>query len=91
MIMSGAISLPRRRDQFKDAARRRGSYHDAFNKENSPTTPADNKPNNDVFSEDKVTPIIIVLTIHSNIQFLQLLLLFVNKDLNLTNLSPGTQ
>jgi len=53
--MSGAISLPRRRDQFKDAARRRGSYHDAFNKENSPTTPADNKPNNDVFSEDKAS------------------------------------
>ena len=34
MILSGAISLPRRRDQFREAARRRGSYHDAFNKEN---------------------------------------------------------
>ena len=33
MIMSGAISLPRRRDQFKEAARRRGSYSDSF-KEN---------------------------------------------------------
>ena len=34
LILSGAISLPRRRDQFKEAARRRGSFHDTFNKEN---------------------------------------------------------
>ena len=33
MILSGAISLPRRRDQFREAARRRGSYHEAFNKD----------------------------------------------------------
>ena len=33
MILSGAISLPRRRDQFREAARRRGSYHDAFTKD----------------------------------------------------------
>ena len=35
MILSGAISLPRRRDQFREAARRRGSYHDAFNKDSA--------------------------------------------------------
>ena len=39
-IVSGAISLPRRRDQFREAARRRGSYHDTFtsDKENTDTT-----------------------------------------------------
>ena len=35
MILSGAISLPRRRDQFREAARKRGSYHDAFNKDSA--------------------------------------------------------
>ena len=35
MILSGAISLPRRRDQFREAARRRGSYHDAFDKDSA--------------------------------------------------------
>ena len=41
VIMSGAISLPRRRDQFREAARRRGSYHDAFNKENDSSQKTD--------------------------------------------------
>ena len=84
VIMSGAISLPRRRDQFKEAARRRGSYHDAFtNKENSGAT------DNDLYieAEDKVTQTTQSQQLQSivfNIQFSQLLLLF-NKDINLTS------
>ena len=30
VIQSGAISLPRKRDQWREAARRRGSYQEAF-------------------------------------------------------------
>ena len=30
MIMQGAVSLPRKKTEFRDQARRRGSYHDGF-------------------------------------------------------------
>ena len=88
IIMSGAISLPRRRDQFKEAARRRGSYHDAFTKENSEAQ------NSDLFieTEEKVK--------HYNLLFSKLIsqsrepqdksgapptvLFKFNKDINLT-------
>jgi len=39
VIQKGAISLPRKRTEFKEHARRRGSYHDAFSKENSSEQP----------------------------------------------------
>ena len=53
VIMSGAISLPRRRDQFKEAARRRGSYHDAFKEQLSI---ADRSPENQQNSELYIEP-----------------------------------
>ena len=30
MIMQGAVSLPRKKTEFREQARRRGSYHDGF-------------------------------------------------------------
>ena len=30
MIRQGAISLPRKRTEFREHARRRGSYHDVY-------------------------------------------------------------
>jgi len=39
MIHQGAISLPRKRSEFREQARRRGSYHDAYSKENSSELP----------------------------------------------------
>ena len=31
-ITQGAVSLPRKKTEFRDQARRRGSYHDGFTK-----------------------------------------------------------
>ena len=53
VIMSGAISLPRRRDQFREAARRRGSYHDAF-KEQSQDQSQEQNSELYIEPEDKV-------------------------------------
>lgn len=39
MIHQGAISLPRKRTEFREHARRRGSYHDVYKKETSNEVP----------------------------------------------------
>jgi len=39
VIHQGAISLPRKRTEFREHARRRGSYHDAYSKENRTELP----------------------------------------------------
>lgn len=51
VIMSGAISLPRRRDQFKEAARRRGSYHDTFKEKLSASDKSQEQQSSELFIE----------------------------------------
>jgi len=51
VIMSGAISLPRRRDQFKEAARRRGSYHDTFKEQLSASDKSQEQQSSELFIE----------------------------------------
>ena len=51
VIMSGAISLPRRRDQFKEAARRRGSYHDTFKQQLSTPDRSEELQNSELYIE----------------------------------------
>ena len=51
VIMSGAISLPRRRDQFKEAARRRGSYHDTFKQQLLTSDRSEENQNSELYIE----------------------------------------